>query len=183
MAKRGFVSLVLTQDDARVAGNWLSHVYSPVSWTVLSGSCRFERDRSLSRAHALGAIFQKVGRRVRSRSHFETLISREDALWLAKLYEALVVGRYTMPADNERGVVSAPRSVMSVFRQCAEKAKCRRGNRRLTREKLRLRVLGETSVEERHRKRLARRFRYQAAYDAWAAAGGTLLTGPPPPEI
>jgi hypothetical protein len=46
-----------------------------------------------------------------------------------------------------------------------------------------MRAQGSFIVDNRHRQRLARRLKYETAFANWLADGGTLLTGPEPPDF
>lgn len=106
----------------------------------------------------LAAKFRKVVDRKRARGPFravEVQLARADAVWLAS--------KVRRPGMFGRPIRSyIPADVQLLGWQCAEAVSKKRGRKRLERDRL-ASTLGRAHLDERHRKRLRRRQREEAA--------------------
>lgn len=165
MANAGQVRVHLTREEMRTLARWLQLEYAPGHQEGASAAAAISR--------RLRASAERKGR---DRS-VQLLFRRQDARWFAGLSTCLYL------AGDPEGVISVPREVKLVGRSFAL-AMRGRGRPATSREDREARARKSFAVCERQRWRVRKLISREKAWDAWLAAGNTILGGDePPPSI
>lgn len=165
--KAGSIRVWLRRGEAATLGHWLVNV-AAIEWpdqrAFLEG---------------VGNDLLRRSRRRRRGDLFEVIVKREVAEWFDRLSKQL--GAWTS-LDTWR-LIPGP-----VREAAARLAPTRRGRPRLSVDDMEARLSDDRSIDERHRQKLRRRYRYDRACDDWYAEierrGETALTTDiPPPKF
>jgi hypothetical protein len=177
--KAGQVRVALNKHAAAETATWLAIVYRPPPSSVV-GTAK-NRALDLAIAGRLADHLDKVARRRRAHEDFVVPIDRQDAAWLAGLWDAATwLGGAVLLADNDEGYIALPASVRMTLQSFSQALRGRVGRPRLT--------LGELEQQEtcpsrggddfgRHQRRIRRDARYERAVRDWLKRGNTILVG------
>jgi hypothetical protein len=185
MGARDHVLVKVTRCDAALVARWLHATAIPTFMkrhdTALTPGYNVEVVQQL---RELASIFEKAARRKRDKEVFSLLIPKAG---ISAMESAVTPDRYPTPGFIHPLFTLAD-GISRVADAMRDAAKSKRGRPRLSKLERDERIVGELSVEERHRKRLKRSKR---ADDVWASyiremmkRGETFLTTSiPPPKI
>jgi len=171
MPAQGIVVVNVTPLSARMIAWWLRSYVKPTEYEGLLAPYLFAHTDH----HDVGSIaakFEKVIGRKRRGGLFKEIavqLSREDAEWFAgrvRERRGFFGRRITAP--------SLPVDVQLLCYRCLEATSKRRGRRRLSRDRLQT-ALNRKHLDERHRKRLRKRQREEAALDHLLNRPGGLI--------
>jgi hypothetical protein len=167
-ARAGQRRVILTCRTAKAAAKWLSEYTAPEP-TALGGGNPLERER---KARKLSAILAKAASRKRATKNFVIPIDVEliEVFTHAGLVYSPGIGTF----------YNLPRLVTKARRSFERASRAKRGRKQLTKKQLANNLSPETTRDERHRKRLKKRARHDAAFEEWyravAERGETILT-------
>ena len=170
MPKAGEVRVQMARGEAAALGRWLRHQYAPACNGSSAAAC------------GIALRLEKAAERRRTGTIFQMLFPREHALWFSQLKHAL-----HLRSDEPDRLVAVPDSVRKVAARFAAALNAV-GRPALDLRGVETRCTPGRDIEERHQRRLKRRFREQRAWDDWydrlTARGETILTSSePPPKI
>lgn len=144
---------------AKVLAWWLGDIYGPVSPV------------RPSRAPEYAAFFAKVARRRRVAGDFVILMARTDAELLARVLRS---AHLVAEKGGTRFWLPVPWNIRKIGDRFDEALRPV-GRPRLSRPEIEVRALEDLAVEERHRRRVKRVFRYERAKELFDAEGKTFL--------
>lgn len=179
MGAKNCVPIMIVQADAHLVSGWLRNTAIPQIGkrpdTILTPGYRSDLLLALG---CLCAILDKAAMRKRHNHEFSILVPREVARALCSAVKPYAPRwPLTLPAGIIR-VAHASRAAVSK----------RRGRPILSQDEHSKRLAASFTIDERHRKRLRRRQKVSAAYEAWfrevSERGETILTTSlPSPKI
>lgn len=176
MPRAGQVRIPLTRRMAADTADWLANVYVPPPADGIGGLTPADQELQIEQARCLASILRKSARRRRSNENFVCLVERELARWIGAKWEAVALTRGALVADNAAGFIGVPFNVQRALASFRAAAGGRPGRPRLSLAKLERRESGEVEhLDERHRKRVARRARYERRVADWHRRGNTFL--------